>query len=577
MLSSSDHDLLHLMLSRMGIGVITTDAAGVIESFSPSAEVLTGWSAAEACGQRVEEIYALTNDAPTIGEPLGILVPEQAAGPGGVDQAVLLTRDGHRLPVEHTISPEHDERGAVHRIVLLFRDITQERFAALQLLRQATHDPLTGLLNRHAFGTVAEKHLRGLRRGDGPLALLQIDLDQFNLVHNSCGHGGADDLLQWVAALFREEARETDVVARMGGDIFGMLCAGTGPEEARAIADRILTRLRDFQFTWDDKTFPITASIGLVPVASADHDVTELLNGADHACALAKRNGRNQVCICHLDDEELVRRQREMEWVARIRKHLQGGDVTLFAQPILPLDGAQSDGVFFEVLLRAAGESGRMESAARLIQAAEQFGSMGMVDRWVIRRCLGALQTLPRDDARRLRLCCINLSSVSLRDRSFLDYVHEELSRSRVPPQAICFEITETAVVENLAQARWLIGELQAIGCRFALDDFGSGLASYSHLKDLPVNFVKIGGEFIENIVSNSLDRAMVESINQIARVLGIETIAESVSTQGAFETLKAIGVGYAQGFWVGAPRPLAEIWSHERVQATASPAEPVW
>lgn len=202
---------------------------------------------------------------------------------------------------------------------------------------------------------------------------------------------------------------------------------------------------------------------------------------------------------------------------------------------------------------------------------------MGVVDRWVIRRCLETLQGMPRDDVRRLRLCCINFSSVSLHDKSLLEYIHEQLSRFRVPPPAVCFEITETAVVENLAQARWLIGELQAIGCRFALDDFGSGLASYAHLKDLPVNYVKIGGEFIENIVANSLDRAMVEPINQIARVLEIETIAESVSTQGALASVKAIGIGYAQGFWVGTPRPFPEIWSRDGAGENSgrSPGQP--
>jgi len=288
--------------------------------------------------------------------------------------------------------------------------------------------------------------------------------------------------------------------------------------------------------------------------------IREVLSAADHACNQAKRLGRNQVYTCNLEDEEVIRRERELDWVARIKANLVANRVTLFAQPILPLRREARRGLYFEVLLRLTAGDTTPASAAREIRAAEKYGLMGLVDRWVITHALSQLAVLPRATLARVHLCSINISGTSLHDRSILEHIHRELDRHRLAPSMFCFELTETAAVDSLPQARWLMEELLAIGCRMALDDFGSGLASYGYLKELPVSFLKIAGDFVENISGEPLNRAMVESIHQVARVLDLQSIAESVAGPDGLDAVREIGVDFAQGHFVGVPRPLQQL-----------------
>ncbi len=557
--SASDPVLLAELLSRIEVGIIVTDAKGLVVSVSPFAERLTGWREAEARGHRIDKVFNLTSEGLPSDES-----PAHEAGRGprssDVDESVLQSRSGQRFAIEHTMAPVRDEQGLITSIVVVFRDVSQRKLASLQLTRQASHDSLTGLLNREAFMVRVGQALQALAEHSEPFAVCQVDLEQFNLVNNTCGHVAGDNLIQWVAATLREEAREQDSLARLGGDVFGLLLGRTAPDEARDVVAAALRRLQHFQFTWADKTFSVGASVGLVPVNEGGGEVAEVLAAADHACSLAKRSGRNQVAVHRLGDEEITRSQQEQEWVARIRKNLHEGGVTLFAQPIRPLRRSEEGKLHFEVLLRMTDEGGLLTSAARMIQATERHGLMASIDRWVIRKTLEILGEQPTDVVDRVELCTINLSGGSIHDTSFLDFITQHVQAAHVPAAKICFEITETAAIEDLEKARQLIATLRSLGCRFALDDFGSGLASYSHLKDLPVNFLKIAGEFVEDIATNELDRAMVESINQIARVLGIETVAERVASQAALEAILTIGVDYAQGNWVGLPRPLTTM-----------------
>lgn len=558
MTASNEQELLRLMLGRLGVGVITTDAAGRIETLSPLAERLTEWPSESARGLPLERVFRLTAETLTLpGDAPLPLLTRSLSPAGDLEEAILVSRTGRRFAVEHMMAPLRGPDGGLRRIVVAFRDVSRENFALLQLARQATHDEVTGLLNRQALTAGVEQALRERRT---PFALCHIDLDQFNLVNNACGHVAGDELLRWVAALLREECRASDVLARMGGDVFAVLLRGTAAVEAQSFAEGLVTRLACFQFTWDDRTFPVGACIGLVPVESGDAAAGEVLALADYACSLAKRDGRNQIRICPAEGEENARRQQELEWVTRIRSNLHEGKAALFAQVIRPLSGRPAPGAYFEVLLRVVESSGGLASAEQVIRAAERYGLMGTVDRWVIRSAFETLAAQPAEMLARLRLCSINLSAVSLHDRSILEYIHQQLARTRVSPRKVCFELTETAAVANMSQARWLIQELLAIGCRFALDDFGSGIASYGYLTDLPVNYVKIAGGFVENIVGSPLNAAMVASINQIARVLGVETIAESVSTANALRAIEDIGVDFAQGRWIAEPRPLLEV-----------------
>ena len=538
-----DQALLETLLVRLGIGLIRTDPRGQVEYLSPLAEKLTGWGTTEARGRKIERVYQVT---PSTSERH---LPSSSAE--GLEEAMLVSRTGQRYPIAQTIVPRRNEEGQIRALIIAFQDISRRKLADLQLTRQATHDGLTGLLNREAFAASVDGAFKSMRSKGQPFAVCQIDLDQFNLVNNTCGHTAGDTLLQWVASLLREEVRETDVLARLAGDVFGLVLGDAPVDEARRVVESVYERLQHFQFTWADKTFSIGASIGLVPVESGDWSVNDVLRAADHACAMAKKGGRNQIHISTLEDEE---------WVARIRKNLQEGGVTLFAQPILPLSHDEGGQLHFEVLLRMTGDDGLLRSAGRVIRATERYGLMASIDRWVVRHTLETLRAQPSEVLDRVQLCSINLSGGSLHDRTLLEYVQQQLAAARIPPRLLCFEITETAAVDNLEQARWFIGELSAIGCRFALDDFGSGLASYGYIKDLPVDFLKISGEFVENIASSPLDRALVESINQIGKVLGIATVAEAVSSQAALEAVLTIGVDYAQGLWVGPPRPLAEV-----------------
>jgi len=554
-------DAMQLTLSRLGVGTITTDAAGMVETMSPFAERLTGWTGGEARGQPAEKVFRLVRDHVALpGEPSGATALAPPADEAGVDEAILVSRNGERCAIEHALSPIRDAQGRITGITIIFHDVSQQNLAALQLARQASYDPLTALLNRRAFTSRADKLLRESATGGGFLGMCHLDLDQFNLVNNSCGHSAGDDLLQWTAAILREETEETDVLARFGGDIFAVFLRRDSTDAIRAVAEAILGRLRSFVFSWGDKTFPVGACVGVVPVGAGSGTITEVMAAAEHACVLAKRMGRNQLRVCRLEDEELEQRHQEMEWVARIRKHLQHGGVCLYAQPIRPLAASQREGLAMEILLRMCQPGGDPTSAGRMIQAAERYGLMGAIDRWVIRSTMQELKGQPREVIERLHLCCINISSGSLHDRTILEFIHQQLADSRLAPAKICFELTETAAVENLPQARWLIGELQGVGCRFALDDFGSGLPSFAHLRELPVSFLKIAGEFVETIAADPLSRAMVESINQIGKVLGIATIAESVSSEAAFAAVLAIGVDYGQGNWIATPRPFADV-----------------
>lgn len=561
-----DAKLEHQLLGRLGVGVVTADAAGTVRYLSPFASRLTGWSAEQAVGRTLDEVFKIV--APESVPPGGC----QARRAGGVElpgsgseRATLITRSGSRCAIEYVVSPTTDADGRVDMLLVIFADVSQSALAAVQLARASTLDSLTGLLNHRAFAFAVERILREPGQGKGAMALLQVDLDQFNLVNNTCGHEAGNDLLQWVAALLREEIRESDVLARLTGDIFAVLLRAKDEEEARRQAESVRRRVQQFQFSWGDRSFTITASLGLVLLGGSPEGLRMAFSAVDHACARAKQLGRNQVYACRLEDEEVLQRERELDWVARIKANLAENRVALFAQPIRPLKSQAVPGLHFEVLMRLTANGSNPVSAAREIRMAEQFGLMGLVDRWVIRNTIAALGALPQRSLAGVQMCSINISAVSLHDRTILEHVHRELDRYRVPPGRLCFELTETSAVNNLAQARWLMSELLAIGCRMALDDFGSGLASFGYLKELPVTFLKIDGEFVENISAEPLNRAMVESIHQVARVFRLRTIAEAVAGPEGLAAVQDIGVDFAQGNHIGPPRPLMEVLSREQ------------
>ena len=550
---------LQRSLASIGVGVVVADVDGRVQFLNPVAESLTGWKLERAREEPLEWVLQLSHDLS--GPPVALPAPSRVSE-GEVlpqcEEALLVRRDGARLPVEFSITQLRGGDGRVSGLAVVFRDVSEQRMMAVHLARVSTHDLLTGLLNRTGFLVHLEQALPASRGGEESVVCF-FDIDQFKLVNDTCGHVAGDDLLEWVAARLREAVGEADVAARLGGDEFAILLRRRSLEEAASFATRFQELLGEFVFSWEDKSFAVTVCVGVAPVGAEFDDAGDLLAAVDHACYMAKDSGRGSIQVYERDDQEVARRVDEMAWVARINHKLRNGEVQLYAQPIRPLSVMSLEGQQFEVLMRVVEPEGTIRNPGQLVRAAERFGLMPMVDRWVVRSTLQALRRLDGNGLRRVSLCSINLSGLSLRDGSVLDEIREQLADTGIPPQKLCFEITETSAVRNLKQARWLIQELGSIGCKLALDDFGTGVASYSYLKELPVHYLKVAGQFVEAMLTSSLDSAMVESINQISHLMEMESIAESVGSRELYDRVRAIGVDHAQGFWVGMPRPLEE------------------
>lgn len=562
-------DGLDACLSDVDVALIETDAAGRLVSMNLVAERLTGWTLDEKRGAPVDEVLRLSAPTPP-GADAGSDLDAGAAAPDHT--ALLERRDGQTLAIRHVIGAlsaaaagASRETGASREQVapgrlIVFRDVTVQQFLARQLARRARYDVLTGLVNRTALIEGIEAALNECRRDGVRHALCYLDLDRFRLVNATCGHDAGDDLLQWVATRVHEIVGPNDVAARIGGDEFVLLLRGRDPRESESVARDLQRRLLEFRFGWEEKTFAVGVSIGLVFFGSEFNRAADVFVAADQACRLAKENGRGRLQIYLDDDESMTRSRRAMQWVAGIQRHLAEGRLRLYAQGIHPLAARADAGAHFEVLVRQVDDAGQVHSPVGVIMAAEQSGMMDAIDRFVVRQAMRMIGALPRNAMRRLDTCAINLSGISLAREGLLDFLVDQLHVSRVPPAKICFEITETAALANLGEVLWLMQELGAMGCRFAIDDFGSGHASYGYLESLPVDYVKIDGVFVRDLTDNALHRAIVESVHRIGCTLGIKTVAESVETQAIADVLRSMGVHYAQGWLFDRPQPLVDV-----------------
>ncbi len=437
-------------------------------------------------------------------------------------------------------------------ILLGIADVTGSKEAE-KLSYQATHDPLTGLINRGEFERRFQRVL-GTAEAQDPHALLYLDLDQFKLVNDTAGHRAGDELLRQLAAVLEAKTRKRDTLARLGGDEFGVLLEHCAPEQALRIARGLVQVVQEFDFVWEAKRFTVGVSIGLVSIPEGGETLPEVLSAADRACYAAKDKGRNRVHVYAASDEELAQRKGEMQWIPRLHQALAQDRFRLYAQPVVALGDHGADGEYQEVLLRLADdEKGALLLPGAFIPAAERFQQMQALDRWVVQTALANLGA--HGDSVRYG---INVSGQSLGDEAFLDYVIEQLEHSRVVGGRICFEITETAAITDLKHALNFMHALKERGCRFALDDFGSGLSSFGYLKTLPVNYLKIDGRFVKDLLEDPFDCAIVQAVQQIGRVLAIKTIAESAQTEPILDRLRAIGVDYAQGYAIARPEPLA-------------------
>jgi diguanylate cyclase (GGDEF)-like protein/PAS domain S-box-containing protein len=548
-----EKERIRVTLASIGDAVITADVAGRVDYLNPSAERLTGWSKDEVYGQNFCQVFHIIDESSRdpIENPMQRCF-QDAHIVGLATNTLLVCRNGQERSIDYSASPIHDHAGTLVGAVLVFRDVTEARLAARQLSYYASHDALTGLVNRREFEHRLGRIL-ATSTPDESHAVVYLDLDQFKVVNDTCGHVAGDALLRQVGGIFADQVRKRDTVARLGGDEFAALMEHCQQEQVLRIAHKVLETLQDFRFVWQDRGFTIGASIGLVPIEPGIDTLASVFRAADNACYAAKEQGRNRVHLYKRDDQELAQRHGEMQWVLRIQEALADGRFTLFYQPIVPLD--QSDPPHGEVLLRLLNRDGSLVLPGAFIPAAERYNQMQTIDRWVIRTVFTTLRdpdTVPPSSC-----VAINVSGQSLGDGHFLEFVEQQIEKEAVPIERICFEITETAAISNFSHAMRFFSTLKQRGCHFALDDFGRGLSSFAYLKSLPVDFLKIDGSFVKDMAQDPIDRAMVEAIHRIGHVIGIKTIAESVENAYILTQLSAIGVNYAQGNEVGKPRPL--------------------
>jgi diguanylate cyclase (GGDEF)-like protein/PAS domain S-box-containing protein len=546
-----------LALESLSEALITTDAAGSIEYLNPAAERMLGITGAEAEGKPFQEIARAVEegDQKLLTEPVQQAL--SAGMPLNLGRRALLIRSplGTEHLVELSAAPVRLSTGETVGAVVLLHDVTESRGLARQMSYQATHDALTGLINRREFERRLLEALDNAHRGDGAHVLCYLDLDHFKAVNDTGGHLAGDAMLREVARLLRDAVRDSDTVGRLGGDEFGLLLVGCPLDKARQIADDVCRAVTDFRFVWKDKIFDIGVSIGLVEISRDSGSMEEALAAADSACYVAKRQG-GHVTVYSARDEVFARQTGEIQWLQTLQQALRDSRFELFYQPIIASFAANDEGPAMEVLVRLHDDSGRQLPAIEFVRAAERYRLISLVDRWVVMTTLtalgrGAIALPPK------RSLAINISGQTLADAQFLEFAVDCFDSTGANPSQVCFEIDEEAVVGNLEQARRFIGVLHGMGCRFALDDFGSGIGSFAKLKLLAVDFLKIDGSFMRNLARDSVNQAMVTAMIKLARTMNFKVIAEQIEDDSSVEAARVIGVDYLQGYALGRPTPL--------------------
>ena len=547
-----------LALDSLAEAIIATDAAGLITYLNPAAERLTGSGSTAAIGKTLEDIVGFVDetDRRLLSDPVRQALTSGA--PVNLSRrALLLSRaNGSERSIELSASPIRNDVKELIGAVVLLHDVTELRGLARQMSYQATHDALTGLVNRREFEGRLEEAIESGHRGDGQHVLCYLDLDRFKVVNDTSGHLAGDSMLREVAKVLRDAVRDSDTVARLGGDEFGMLLIGCPLEKARQIADDVCRAVGDYRFVWKDKIFNIGVSIGLVEISRESGSLEELFAAADSACYVAKKQGSGRVAVYSARDEALARHTGEIQWLQKLQSALKENRFQLYHQPIVPAYGQDGGGPAMEVFVRLQDEAGHEVPPSEFVRAAERYRLMSLVDRWVVQTTLAALGRgaipIPAN-----RSVAINVSGQTLGDVQFLEFVVECLDSTGVTPSQVCFEITETAVVANLDHARRFVGVLHGMGCQFALDDFGSGVGSFSNLKNLPMDYLKIDGSFMRNLARDSVNQAMVTAMIKLARTLNFKVIAEQVEDEAGLEAARRMGVDYIQGYAVGRPQLL--------------------
>jgi len=550
-----------MALEAVGEALLTTDASGHIDYANPAAAALLGVESKAIAGSRLDDIITLVDetDRKLLKDPIELALRGTTTVGAGRRAFLLARTAGAERSIELTASPLVSRDNATEEItgtVVLLHDVTELRGITRQMSYQATHDALTGLVNRRELERRLDEVLQGAHRGEAQHVLCYIDLDHFKQVNDSDGHQAGDSLLRQVAKLMRDAVRDTDTVARLGGDEFALLLPGCPLDRGRQIAEDLAAAVAQHRFVWKDQLHHVGASIGLVELARDSGTVEETLDAADSACYVAKKQSVGKVAVYSARDEVAARQSGDIHWLRTLQAALRDHTFRLYWQPIEPAYGRNGNGPAMEVLVRLADEKGAELSPTALVRAAERYRLMGLVDRWVVQTTFSAMGrgaiVLPSG-----RSIAINISGQTLSDGQFPEFVVESFDRTGVDPTQVCFEISEASVVANLEAARRFVGVLHGMGCQFALDDFGSNLGSFASLKNLPMDYLKIDGSFMQNLARDSVSQAMVAATIKLARSLNFKVIAEQVEDAAGLDAARSVGVDFVQGYAVGRPKPL--------------------
>ena len=556
---TEQHELLKVTLQSIGDAVITTDATGIVTWINPVAERMTGWLAEEAQGRPLPLVFNIIHEETRqpAENPVALCMAQVKVS-GLANNTVLISRTGQEFGIEDSAAPIRNEQGELLGVVLVFHDVTEQRRISGEISYRATHDALTDLVNRSEFEARLRRILAHCHEDNSQHTVLFIDLDQFKIVNDTCGHTIGDQLLQQVAKLFGQTVRDRDTLARLGGDEFGVILEHCTAEQAQRVAQQICERMDEFRFVHDEHRFRIGTSIGLVPVDQRWSTTAAVIQAADSACYAAKEAGRNRVHTWFDTDQAMQARHDEMQWASRLEQAIDENRFVLYAQRLESLT-LGTEGAYAEVLLRMLAPDGSLVQPGAFLPAAERFHLASRIDHWVLRHTIEALSSL--GDLTAVNTLCINLSGQSIGDRAFHRQAMEILTQAGLAIcQRLCLELTETAAVTNMADAVVFIAQAHALGIRIALDDFGAGASSFGYLKNLSVDLIKIDGQVIRNITQDPLNDVTVRCFTDVARVVGIKTVAEFVDSPETLARILEIGVDFAQGYLLHRPEPLENI-----------------
>jgi len=544
-------------LHSIGDAVIRTDASGKIEYVNPVAERLTGSRAEEFLGRSLSDALPMIDQATQepVENPLIKALAERRTVLATGNKA-FVRRDGLTVAIDDSAAPIIASDGEVCGGVLVFHDVTAAREMSNQLSWKASHDDLTGLPNRSAFENRLDAAVSEFRAGGPSHAMFYLDLDKFKNVNDTCGHAAGDELLRQMANLMGASVRASDMLARLGGDEFGVLLLACPLEQAQRIAADLLNAIQTFRFAWKDKQFEIGASIGIVEIIGAMRDGGHVFRSADAACYTAKELGRGRIHVYRAEDSETIIRHKEKGWTYRIARAMEEKRFMLYYQPYLSLSARAGAGIRMELLLRMIDEEGRMVLPGTFIPAAERHNLIQGIDEWVIATAFARYASLVNHFGEDL-VISINLSGTSLNGDRILDFIREQTAFHHLSPGMICFEINEFAAINNLRSVSTFMKGLKLGGFRFALDDFSAGMSSFSYLKNLPADYLKINGSLVKDIATDAVSRAMVSAISEIGHAMGLKTVALYAHSQAVIDELRGVGVDYAQGYAVAAPHAL--------------------